>query len=252
MTADELTIDQLAQQTGMTARNVRAHQSRGLVPPPAVRGRTGFYGPEHIERVRLIQELQSDGFSLELVGRLIEKANGSAEQVRDFARALRVTFADEQPEIVDVTELATQWNSTDTRLLATAEKLGLIRSLGDGRYELPSPRLARAGAELAALGVPLEEALKFSARIQRRTRELAALHVGLFVDTFWRPFEEAGHPEDRWPEVREALERLRPLAAESMVAAFQLAMDQEAERAFGRAMARMERGDHRRRRSSHS
>ena len=37
----ELTIDELARETGMTARNIRAHQSRGLFPPPKVRDLTG-------------------------------------------------------------------------------------------------------------------------------------------------------------------------------------------------------------------
>jgi DNA-binding transcriptional MerR regulator len=32
----ELTIDELARETGMTVRNIRAHQSRGLLP--AARG----------------------------------------------------------------------------------------------------------------------------------------------------------------------------------------------------------------------
>ena len=36
---EQLTIDQLAQRTGMTVRNIRAHQSRGLLPrPPCARG----------------------------------------------------------------------------------------------------------------------------------------------------------------------------------------------------------------------
>lgn len=45
MVADEpseLTVDQFAQSTGMTVRNLRAHQARGLLPPPHVRGRTGL------------------------------------------------------------------------------------------------------------------------------------------------------------------------------------------------------------------
>ena len=56
---NDLTIDELARQIGMTVRNVRAHQSRGLLPPPELRGRTGYYGPEHVARLKLIQELQS-------------------------------------------------------------------------------------------------------------------------------------------------------------------------------------------------
>ena len=39
--AREMTIDELARATGMTVRNIRAHQSRGLLPPPEVRARTG-------------------------------------------------------------------------------------------------------------------------------------------------------------------------------------------------------------------
>ena len=59
--AADLTIDELAQRTGMTVRNIRAHQSRGLLPPPEVRGRTGYYGPDHVARIDLIQDLRRTG-----------------------------------------------------------------------------------------------------------------------------------------------------------------------------------------------
>src|SRR2546423_8837463 len=85
----ELTIDELARRTGMTARNIRAHQSRGLLPPPAVRGRTGYYGAEHLARLQLIHELQAEGFNLEAIRRLIEAGNGSSADVLRFTRALR-------------------------------------------------------------------------------------------------------------------------------------------------------------------
>ena len=96
----ELTIDELARRTGMTVRNIRAHQSRGLLPAPTVRGRTGFYGPEHEARINLIRELQADGFKLEAVGRLLDSAGGSSEEVLRFTRAVKAPFEDEQPQIV--------------------------------------------------------------------------------------------------------------------------------------------------------
>ena len=40
----DLTIEQLAAETGMTVRNIRAHQARGLLDPPEVRLRVGYYG----------------------------------------------------------------------------------------------------------------------------------------------------------------------------------------------------------------
>src|SRR3954470_23962101 len=90
----ELTIDELARQTGMTVRNLRAHQSRGLLPPPDVRGRTGYYGPDHVTRVELIKELQTEGFNLEAIRKLLEGTNGSSEEVLRFTRAVRQPFED--------------------------------------------------------------------------------------------------------------------------------------------------------------
>src|SRR4051794_11442429 len=149
-----LTIDELARRTGMTVRNLRAHQSRGLLPPPEVRGRTGYYGAEHLTRVELIKELQTEGFNLEAIRKLLDGASGgSSEEVLRFTRAVREPFEDEASEIVTVEELAEQFGADNPTLLARAEKLGLLRPVGDGRYEQLSPRLAGAGAELIRLGV---------------------------------------------------------------------------------------------------
>ena len=57
----EMTIRQLAERTGMTVRNIRAHQTRGLLPPPVVRGRTGYYNDEHVARIEMTREMQADG-----------------------------------------------------------------------------------------------------------------------------------------------------------------------------------------------
>ena len=151
--AADLTIDELAQRTGMTVRNVRAHQSRGLLPPPAVRGRTGFYGPEHVARIELIRELQADGFNLELIRRLLDSAGSSAAALR-FTRALRAPFGDEAPEVVTVEELTKRWGTPDPKLLRRAEELGLLRPLGGDRFEEVSPRLGRVSSELAELASP--------------------------------------------------------------------------------------------------
>ena len=70
--SDEYTIDRLAQASGVTVRNIRAHQSRGLLPPPEVRGRTGFYSQEHVARLQLINEMQADGFNLNAIKRILD------------------------------------------------------------------------------------------------------------------------------------------------------------------------------------
>jgi len=237
--AASMTIDELARRTGMTVRNIRAHQSRGLVPPPEVRGRTGFYGDDHVSRIELIQELQADGFNLESIRKLLEGAGGSSSEVLNFSRTLRAPFADEQPEILDEQEMAERWGGPlDARLMARTEKLGLLRDLGDGRYEILSPRLQRAGLELAELGVPPEVALEVVSQVRTSARRVARVFIELFLENVWKPFNEAGRPEEEWPKVRDALERLRPLASEALLVIFQQVMSETVEEVTGREIQR--------------
>ncbi|HEX8082683.1 MAG TPA: MerR family transcriptional regulator [Solirubrobacteraceae bacterium] len=234
-TAD-LTIDELARRAGMTVRNVRAHQSRGLLPPPEVRGRTGYYGPEHLARLQLITELQADGFNLGAIRRLIEASGGETSDVLRFTRSVRASFEEaEEPEVVELSELAERWGGeAGPELLERALRVGVLRPLGEGRFEERSPRLARAAEEVRRLGVPAERSIELLETLHRHADGVALAYVELFVETVWRPFDEAGRPPERWPEVEQALERLRPLAAESLLALFGLVMADRVEEAVER------------------
>jgi DNA-binding transcriptional MerR regulator len=235
----DITIDELARRSGMTVRNIRAHQSRGLLHPPKLRGRTGFYGPEHVARLELIKEMQADGFNLEAISKLLESAGDSTDALLRFTRAVKEPFEDEEPRVVELDELAERWQSREPDVLRRAEKLGLLRPIGDGRYEEVSPRLSAAGAQLTALGIPVSRQLDLIERVRRHADGVAHDFVELFVDEVWRPFEQAGAPEERWPQMLDTIERLRPLASQSVLAVFQLAMTETVEREFGRVIERM-------------
>lgn len=235
----QLTIDELARRTGMTVRNIRAHQSRGLLPPPEVRGRTGFYGEEHVARIELIKELQADGFNLDLIRRLLENTGGQSGQVLRFTRALREPFVDEEPQVLDAAEIAKRYGTADVDLFKRAQELGLFRPLGDGRFEEVSPRLGHAGEALAELGISPKDALDVLARLRRHADDAAKTFAKLFLQEVWKPFEEAGRPDERWEDMVEALERLRPLASESVLAVFQMAMNDVVEREFGRELQKI-------------
>ena len=238
--AEELTIEQLAQQTGMTVRNIRNHQSRGLLPPPEVRARTGYYGAMHVERLRLIQEMQAEGFNLSAIKRLIGD-DGSAEHFVGFKRAIQAPFATEAPEIITAEELAERFGSggeLDARSLDKARKLELIVPLGDGRFEAPSPALLDAAEEVIRRGVPLQSALNAIEKVKRSCESASRAFVNLFLYELWKPFDEAGQPEERWEEVTETIERLRPIASEAMLAVFRQTMTAEVEDAFGKVLER--------------
>jgi hypothetical protein len=141
---------------------------------------------------------------------------------------------------VEQDDLLSRWGEQLTPKLADkVEKLGFVQPIGDGRYEVVSPRLYEASTELARLGIPLATAVEITATVQRHAQSVANAYVALFLEHVWRPFEEAGEPEDEWRDVREALDRLRPLAGESLLAVFGVVMTQTVERTLERELSRM-------------
>jgi DNA-binding transcriptional MerR regulator len=233
-----MTIGELARRTGMTIRNIRAHQTRGILPPPVVQGRTGYYNEDHVARIELTREMQAEGLNLEAIRRVLETSEGSSREMVDFARAVRAPFEDETPEIFDEDELASTWqvDSFDPRLLARGEKLGIMRQLPEGKIEVISPRLQRAGTALVDLGVSPQAAVQTAEALRRCSESVARTFVELFVREIWEPFDKAGRPEEDWPKVREALDRMRPLASDALLAMFQITMGESTEKAGERTL----------------
>ncbi|MGN6256937.1 MAG: MerR family transcriptional regulator [Solirubrobacterales bacterium] len=236
-----LTVEQLAYETGMSVRNIRNHQSRGLLPPPEVRARIGYYGPEHVARLRLIQEMQAEGFKLSAIERLIGEHGEDADRFVGLRQAVTAPFAAEAPEVYTRQELVEKFGTDDDRLLERAQKLGLLVDLGGERYEVPSPALVRAAEDVTGMGIDLPAALAVIEKLNRNAQSSARTFVNLFVDEVWKPFDEAGRPEEGWAEIIAAIERLRPLALEAFNATFRLTLTAEVEKAFGEVLERRQK-----------
>ena len=116
---------------------------------------------------------------------------------------------------------------------------GALVPIDDDRFEAPFPSLLDAAEGVVATGVPLGHALAVIAKVQSRCRSVSHEFVKLFLDDIWRPFEEEGYPEERWPEVRAALDQLRPLSLQALVAVYRMTMSDEVEKAFGKQLERM-------------
>lgn len=239
--ATELTIDELARESGMTARNIRAHQSRGLLPPPLVRSRTGYYGPEHVARIKLIQDMQAQGFNLKSIERLLEiGAGGGSQEALDFERTLLQPFGTEQPEAIGEEELVETFGApVDRKLIAKAERVDAIRPIGEGTWEVPSPTLLRAGRELVELGIPLNHALAVAESINKHTTAIAREFVRLFVKDVLDPLRagDSGGEGDLTAAAA-AVERLRPLASEAVSASFAVVMTHAVERQLEKELGR--------------
>jgi DNA-binding transcriptional MerR regulator len=249
------TIEQLAARTGLTVRNIRSHITRGLVPPPHLKGRTGYYGAEHVARLQLVTGLQQQGFNLAAIRKLVAgPAAPSADETVAFYRTALGPWLTESPEIWDEVELAARFGlEPDDAIVGRLERLQILEQLPDGRIRVLNPALIRVGEQLAGLGYGIEDLLGVLQVLMTHSRSVAEAFVQMFLDVQWQEYVTAGMPPEQLPELRTLIEQLQPLAAQAVVAAFQQAMTQAVAPAFERAMAtplaseaRAGEGDHNR------
>jgi DNA-binding transcriptional MerR regulator len=244
-----LTIEQLASRTGLTVRNIRSHVTRGLLSPPHLKGRTGFYGPEHVARLQLITGLQQQGFNLAAIQKLVSgPAAPSAEETVAFYRTALGPWLTESPEVWDEAELAGQFGiAPDPAIVEVLGGFGVLEPIGDGRVRVRNPAIIRVGRQLAALGYDLTQLLGVLEVLMTHSRSVAEAFVQMFLDVQWKDYLAAGMPPERLPELQALIEQLQPLAAQAVVAAFQQAMTDSVTPAFEReadALAASREPDH--------
>ena len=239
---NQLTIEQLAGESGMSVRNIRAHQARGLLAPPEVRMRVGYYGPEHVAQLRLIRELQDEGFNLNGIKRLLEDTHGTAERLIAFREALITAVGGEPAETLTLAELGRRFRVSAAEaptVLAQAQRLGVLVPVGGDTFEVPSPSLLAVAEEVVGRGISLHSALAILEEIERHCDSVSRSFVRLFLQEVWKPFQQADMPPERWPEIEEAVQRLRPIASEALIAIFQQRLSTQIEGAFGEITRRL-------------
>jgi len=221
----EMTIDQLASVVGMTVRNVRAYASRGLVPPPRLVGRTGYYDQTHADRLKLVRDLIERGYTLNAV----EKALAEGPVVSDsnaldlLALLAKPLAAAHQPEEMTVDELASLAGIGSLRedlLIDELVELELIERIDDDTVRVLHPTLVRIGAQAITLGLDRATVIGMLATINAALDQIAVPFVDAFRDEVWAPFREAGMPEDQWASILAGIDALLPIASQAVLAAF--------------------------------
>ena len=185
-TADELTVDELADATGVSVRNIRYYATLGLLPAPERRGRIAYYGPEHRARLDLTIALQEHGFTLQAIERYLARL----------------------PEDVTVEDLAmqramiTSWTTPD----ADEVQRDIVR-------------------ELRNLGLSLDALTTAHELIEQHLDALAADLRSLLDDAVLDPWRRTQHSADELAALEDALPRLRGLVVQSVMISFQNAVN---------------------------
>jgi DNA-binding transcriptional MerR regulator len=218
-----LTLDELTERVGMSVRNIRFYTTKGLVPPPLRRGRSGYYTSDHVARLQLVQELQGHGFTLSAIERYLAGIPETAtpEDLALHRTMLAPWMADSRAE-VSRTELELRaGRSLDADDLATLEALGVVVPGGRGRYEVSMSQLG-VGLGLLDLGYPIEAARAAAEVYAAHGRAIAEELYELFRTKVWPVYKEQGVSPEK---IQEVVERLKPLSIASLVQAYEAGMD---------------------------
>lgn len=199
--AQELRVDDLARKAGVATTTIRLYQSKGLLPPPRLVGRTGWYGQTHLARLRVIARLQEQGFSLAGIAALVARweQGGDLADLFDAEDQIGSLLGHRQATVLTAEELLARFpdGAPEASLIQRAASLGLVEATEDGRFRVPDVRFLDTGAALARLGVPLDVVLDEWEHLSAVTDGVAERFATLFEEhllpTDWRAGLDAGH-----------------------------------------------------------
>ncbi|MFF4755925.1 MerR family transcriptional regulator [Streptomyces sp. NPDC002514] len=214
-----LTIDELAARAGVTVRTVRFYSTKGLLPPPVIGPRrVGHYGPGHLARLALIEELQRQGMTLAAIERYMHRLPPDLT-ARDLAvhRAVVSSWAPDAARTLTRAELERRaGRPLDEGDLDRLTAMDVVERAGDAfRVDLG---LLRLGVEL--LDVPLSQESILAARGVLLEHARAAAHE---MSRLLR--DEVAERDAR--DVRSLSAHMQPLVVQALLTAFQRSLKEE-------------------------
>jgi DNA-binding transcriptional MerR regulator len=221
--ADELlTLDELTDRVGISIRNIRFYTTRGLLPPPIRRGRSGYYSPDHVARLELVKELQAHGFTLSAIEKYVSRIpdESSPEEIAVH----RVTL---QPWLVEAPQIVTRHELdrivgrrvTDEQLeMLVAMKV--VHERGADAYAVAAARLGNS-LSLLDLEMPLDMLRACSDIYTRHGRAIAEELTEVFKTMLWPKYK---HGDIRAESMVKMLEAFQPASVAALVEAFSQAM----------------------------
>lgn len=227
----EYTIDELARAANTTVRNIRAYQDKGLLPPPALRGRKGIYGGLHLSRLRVISNLLDRGYTLSSIKDLLKglEQGIGLHEILGIESALASPWGSEESQLVSMPVLASMFGSALTQEgVRKSIELGLMKPEGD-KMRVSSMQTLKAGAALTQTGIPLVDLLDILRSMRSNVERVADDLVKLVSHHVLEQYgDQAIPPKEDFPKIAELIWRLRPLAEMAVKAELARAMEKSA------------------------
>ncbi|MBF6209039.1 MULTISPECIES: MerR family transcriptional regulator [Nocardia] len=212
----EYTIDELAREAGTTVRSLRVYHERGVLPPPQVKGRTGFYGADHLNRVRTISRLLDRGIKINGIKELLN-AWDRGDDLGDILGVGEPGAAEpavvEAGDTIAATELAERYRDVPNGL-ARVVAAGLYEPVDAATYRIADRRLAHSVDRMASAGIPAAEVLGELEKLRADADRIAHRYMDFFRRTALASFQDSARGPAEVAELAQRLEATRSVPAE--------------------------------------
>jgi len=138
-------IDELAHRAGLTVDTIRYYARERLLPPPERSGRHKLYGPDHLDRLERIRELQGQRFSLAAIRAILDADRPGLEGLFTAEGGRQYTLED-----------LVERSGVDPEVVAGLRAVGLLpdpSEFGRDTYDDNDLSLLRSVAELQDVGM---------------------------------------------------------------------------------------------------
>lgn len=219
----EYRLDELARQADVASTTVRLYQSKGLLAPPRLEGRTGWYDDSHLSRLRLIARLQDEGHSLAGIADLLQKweQGRNLDAVIGIEVELDSLLGEAHAIVLDPAELLGRFpeGSMTLELMQRAAALGLVEPTEEGTVRVADRRFLDSGSALADLGIPLDVILDEWDVLVAHTDDIAQRFINIFEAHLAPEDWQDGLDTDGARELATTLAQLQATARQVLLAA---------------------------------
>lgn len=230
-----LTIDELAARAGLTVRTIRFYSTRGLLPPPELGPRrVGRYGPGHLSRLALIEELQHQGLTLAAIERYLRHLPDDLSP-HDLAihRAVVASWAPDRAEETTLRRLEHRAGRPLTEDdLDRLAAMNVLERAAEGAFRV-DPGLLGVGIQLLNVPMALDTILAARKVLLEHARATAHELAQLFHRQVWEPYRERETDPEQVETMKTLSAHMQPLVVQALVTAFQRSLKEELQQTYG-------------------
>lgn len=219
----EYRLDELARHGGVASTTVRLYQTKGLLAPPRLEGRTGWYDDSHLARLRLIARLQAEGHSLAGIADLLEQweKGRSLDALIGVEAELDSLLGDAHAVELAPAELLAYFPADALSMadMQRAVTLGLVTPTEDGSLHIADRRFLETGSTLAGIGVPTDVILDEWENLVTHTDDIAERFITIFETHLAPENWQDGLDTAQTRELATTLAQLQATARQVLIAA---------------------------------